>query len=228
MSPDFIYFLRLSPRGHFGHTIPGLFLFCLPASLIVLWVFHRFLKRPLVELFPFAIQERFSSEPVPFRFLPPRRALVVCVGVLTGALTHITWDAFTHSSGVAVALLPPLQQSILFGPLGQTPAYRVLQHASTLVGLAALAFYSWRRGQHVPPGDAKASLSAGSRLKRLVLLTSLPLMLGVLYASSKALTAANALPAFAGHFVVATTTALFLTATGYGVWRVYGEKERGS
>jgi len=30
VTPDFEYFFKLEPTGHFSHTVPGVFLFCLP------------------------------------------------------------------------------------------------------------------------------------------------------------------------------------------------------
>jgi hypothetical protein len=49
-----------------------------------------------------------------------------------GAATHVGWDAFTHATGAGVRLLPALADPL---PLpGRWPAYRHLQHASTLLG----------------------------------------------------------------------------------------------
>src|SRR5262245_60819187 len=52
LSPDFEYFLRLVPRGSFGHTLPGVFLLGLPLSLAVLWLFQRYVADALVAVAP--------------------------------------------------------------------------------------------------------------------------------------------------------------------------------
>src|ERR1043166_4543968 len=58
MSPDFEYFLRLHTRENFGHTLPGLFLFSVPAGFVVLWIYHALLKMPLLSLLPESHQRR--------------------------------------------------------------------------------------------------------------------------------------------------------------------------
>src|SRR5690349_14740000 len=52
MSPDFEYFLWRHAASTSGHSIDGLFVFCLPAGLIVLAAFHTLVKRPLALLLP--------------------------------------------------------------------------------------------------------------------------------------------------------------------------------
>src|SRR5258708_21852357 len=65
MAPDIPYFLspRLfeDPRDiGFGHTPLGLLLFCLPASLFFLWLWHSVLAGPVVALLPEGLQKRIS------------------------------------------------------------------------------------------------------------------------------------------------------------------------
>jgi Domain of unknown function (DUF4184) len=125
MAPDLVYFLRLAPRGHFGHTLPGLFLFCLPAGLALLWTFHHVLKGPLLDLAPDAARRRLAAGQGASPFGRPV-ALVVAVGL--GAVTHDVWDAFTHAGGWAVAALPALRQPVAPFGLGPVPVYKLLQH----------------------------------------------------------------------------------------------------
>jgi uncharacterized protein DUF4184 len=51
-TPDYIYFLHLNTVGRFGHTLPGLILFCLPAGWFSLWLFDRFGRRGVEILIP--------------------------------------------------------------------------------------------------------------------------------------------------------------------------------
>jgi hypothetical protein len=67
-APDFEYFLRLSPDGGFGHTVLGTFVLTLPLALLVLWLFHTFVKLPVARLLPDAIQRRLASHLDEFGF----------------------------------------------------------------------------------------------------------------------------------------------------------------
>ena len=67
-APDFEYFLRLAPDDRFGHTLLGTFVLTLPVALLVLWLFHRYVKLPLATLLPDAIQRRLASHLDEFRF----------------------------------------------------------------------------------------------------------------------------------------------------------------
>ena len=66
------------------------------------------------------------------------------MAVLVGAMTHLMWDSFTHRSGVAVEASPALQVRVrLFE--GYTPhVFTLLQHGSTILGLAFLAGWGVR------------------------------------------------------------------------------------
>lgn len=216
VAPDLVYFVRLAPRGHFGHTLPGLFLFCIPAGLALLWVFDRLLKRPLAELAPASAQRRLND---PLRRSPFDRPLAfVAVAVLLGATTHVLWDAFTHAGGWGVALVPALRRTVSLGSLGAFPAYKLAQHGSTVFGLSALttaAAMWWRQASQ---SDVHPRLSARERVLRLGLLVSVALVVGTTYAGAVAAGAASPLPVFVGRFVVSVTSAAFVAVTAYSFW----------
>jgi hypothetical protein len=120
MAPDFWYFVPLLERGD-SHSLAGLAWFCLPAGLILYTLFHRFLKQPLIAL----LSPRLGA------FTPAGAPDVplhaVMVSLLAGALTHLAWDALTHSYDHG------LQR------------HNWLQHASTALGTMALGWWSWRK-----------------------------------------------------------------------------------
>jgi putative effector of murein hydrolase LrgA (UPF0299 family) len=166
-APDYEYFLRMQPGGSFGHTIPGLFLFCLPAAWLALWLFDRFARRGVQTLLP-------SGWQLP---LAPRQhrysALATAGALLLGAASHVIWDAFTHKTGLGVMLLPVLSAPVSLGswPL---PWYKLLQHGSTVLGVVILSTLAirWARCQpSVPPG--RLAMSA-------LMLLGVPLAVGVL------------------------------------------------
>src|SRR4051812_35242541 len=95
--PDLEYFLWLRPHGHFGHTLPGLFLFDLPACLVVLMLFHWYAKAPLVACLPVHLRERIAKGGgLEIRSIS--KFLLVCASIMVGVLTHVVWDSFTHDS----------------------------------------------------------------------------------------------------------------------------------
>ncbi len=100
ITPDFLYFFRVSTNAQFGHSFAGVFIFCLPAGLLALGLFHLVLKKPLFSLLPESHQECLSpfTRSVKF-FSSARELLVVMLAVLLGAWTHILWDSCTHSYG---------------------------------------------------------------------------------------------------------------------------------
>jgi hypothetical protein len=139
-APDLAYFLPVHIRRVDSHSLAGLFWFCLPAGFVAYALFHLILKRPLLELLPRPLRVRLlglSSARVAW---PAAPASAVLASLLLGALTHIVWDAFTHVNGFAVEALPLLQQTaVQVGPF-ELPVYKLLQHGSSLVGTAWLAW----------------------------------------------------------------------------------------
>jgi len=137
-APDFEYFLRLAPNGHFGHTLPGTFILTLPAALLVLWIFHSLVKRPATMLMPDAIRNRLANHIGDFRFGGVIRFLLILASLLLGIATHLLWDSFTHANTWFYHHWPLLRASLNLPVLGPTPCYKVFQHGSTIVGTAVV------------------------------------------------------------------------------------------
>ena len=218
-APDFLYFLRLAPRGHFGHTAAGLFVFCLPMGLAVLLVFHVFQKRPLAALAPVALQRRLGVPTEAADVRSPRWWGRSAVAVLLGALTHVGWDAFTHAGGWGVERVGALREPVVWGGAAGPPGYTLAQHGSTAIGLALLALWTrawWRTAPLREPGPVSPPRI---RVARVAWLVGVPVAAGVGYAGREAGGAADVLRAFAGHAVVATTSFAFVALLAYGVWR---------
>src|SRR5581483_5273727 len=108
MTPDFPYFVTLADEIRWGHSWKGVFLFCLPAGLAVLWLFHAVVKRPLVSLAPEFVRKRVAEDDLAFRFGPLPRFALILGSLLLGTLTHILWDGFTHQQGLFVKHWPAL------------------------------------------------------------------------------------------------------------------------
>lgn len=188
-SPDFIYFIRLSPIGHFTHTMPGVFLFCLPSGMAVLWIYHRLLKAPLAALLPDPLRHSLLDPDRPFNFLPVQRLAALALSITLGAFTHIAWDSFTHESGAALRFFPFLGMSVINLGSEWVPLTRVLHHASSVIGLAWIAFQARRWVERVRTESNGCSLEKRDLLRSaciLFLLLSGSAVLGIIYAWGQA------------------------------------------
>lgn len=168
ITPDIAYFLPFLPGSRESHELDGLFVFSVPIGLVFLWLFHAWLKRPLLFLAPENHRRRLELLDSNFRFLPLARFAGITVAVLLGAATHIAWDSFTHAGGWFVENLPILDQ-VAF-TIGGYPIllFSLLQHVSTLVGGFALLIAYWHWYQRAPVAQ-QSSASNVSAHKRWIL-----------------------------------------------------------
>jgi hypothetical protein len=157
MAPDFAYF-AFPPQSlrHVGHSMEGLVLFCIPVGLAVLFAFHRYFKRPIVLLLPQPLRAKLWPHCGRFPFSPWKRTIWICLLIYAGAVTHVAWDGFTHDNGWAVEKYPELTATILTVAAHSVTWYDLLQYASTLLGLALLAWWSWQWYLRAPAGRAPA------------------------------------------------------------------------
>jgi hypothetical protein len=125
------------------HRAAALLWFCLPVGLVAYYVFHLLLKQPLLALLPPSIAAR-----LPRTSAAPLAAVVV--SILVGAVSHLAWDAFTHADGYAVNLISLLQAHVLSTRQYELHVYTLLQHLSTLLGLALLAGWIARWWRSAP------------------------------------------------------------------------------
>ena len=151
MAPDFEYLVHLSAHRTIGHTIPGLFVLCLPSALLVLFVWHRLVGPVLATLLRPGTGGLTNGWDDPVRFGPPARFAWLCASIVIGSISHITWDAFTHEGGFVVTLWSGFSHNI--GP-GWFPVYRWLQYGCSVFGMAVLGVWAHRASQRPPqPGD---------------------------------------------------------------------------
>jgi len=150
-APDFEYFLHFSRTGRFGHTLLGSFVLTLPVALCVLWIFHAFVKVPVVLLLPQGIQRRLDNHLYEFRFRGVKRFRLIVSSILLGIGTHVLWDSFTHSHTWLYAHWSILRQPLLLPIVGQIPCYKLLQHASSIIGIVMLTAWFVHWYQHTEP-----------------------------------------------------------------------------
>jgi hypothetical protein len=134
MTPDFEYFLRMKVQSEYSHTLLGLLWFDLPFGLLLCFLYHGIVRNSLINNSPLFLKERL---PLYKRFdwtdYFKNNWLRVVASLLVGAFSHLVWDSFTHDTGFFVRRFPNFQNPISFADW-ELPAYKLLQHLSTLAG----------------------------------------------------------------------------------------------
>jgi hypothetical protein len=152
MSPDFEYFLRVELVSTVSHTLPGLFYFCIPITLLAAVVFHRVLKWPAIRVAPWRGRLAvFAQRPWPVQRWP-----WLVVSAALGAATHLVWDGFTHAGHFGPRDIAALRAVVQVPVVGDMLVHRVIQHVSTIVGLAVLAIVIARALRRVAPVELPA------------------------------------------------------------------------
>jgi hypothetical protein len=140
MAPDFEYFARGEQVSTISHTLTGLWLWDLPATLVLGAVLHGLVKWPMLLVAPVAIARRAAAVIArPWRARWSLAAIASCViSALIGSATHLIWDSFTHAQGFGPRHYRALKTPIALPVVGPMVLHRALQHGSTLLGVAVL------------------------------------------------------------------------------------------
>jgi hypothetical protein len=155
MAPDFPYYVprQIEIPRDLTHSLLGLVTIDPAMALVAVAVWWFVLREPVVELLPASLRERIPPRD-PAAWRQGRASTLVAVvllllSALVGNATHLLWDSFTHP-GWVVDHLPLLQRRI--GPLAVD---KWLQHASTVLGLVALAVWAVLRLRRAPRDAAR-------------------------------------------------------------------------
>jgi hypothetical protein len=172
------------------------------------------MKAPLIALAPPRHQEKLSRFATPFRWLPTSRFVLILFSLMIGIGTHLLWDSITHERGLVVRNFADLRAPALeeFGT--QRPLYNVLQHATSLLGLAVLAAWYWKWYRLAPVQPVPSSLQMSRRAKTLITTTVLA------GAASAALVFASIVskgPQYQRSLFIGTTVTTFMSLSFTGV-----------
>ncbi len=143
MTPDFAYLTPVLVHQRVdSHSFLGLYLYCIPMGLTIYFLYHWLMAPVLVSLLPKPLQNMLNKDLFEGT-LPNIPSYLLIFSLLLGAFTHITWDFFTHSSGL------PQYLSWMNIPLSNIDGYnimpyRVLQHLSSFLGMFLLIFLIWQ------------------------------------------------------------------------------------
>ena len=167
MAPDFVYFFSLGVSGKFTHTPLGVPIYCVPAGLIVYFMWLMLIRPAFLAWLPAALSARMASNiVVPVRSV--RSLATVLISLAIGASSHIIWDSFTHANTVVVDSISLFRSVVTIGA-HDFPLYKILQQLSSLLGFIVIAGYLavwFKRTEPGPPHPAP--LSARQRLLTLV------------------------------------------------------------
>ncbi|MDP8052585.1 DUF4184 family protein [Pasteurella atlantica] len=138
LTPDFEYFLRMKMYGEYGHTFYGVLGFDLPLGIILYLIFHRIIKKPLIENSPRFIQGRLAifKNDDGFGYFK-RHYFIVIFSIIIGAYSHLFWDLFTHHNTCFVNYFE-LHQTIANTTI---PFFKLLQHLSSVIGMLFIFSY---------------------------------------------------------------------------------------
>lgn len=135
--PDFVYFFPFGISGAFSHSGPGLLLYCVPVGALVHALYRTQLRQALLAWLPRAVGARMRWP----LGAAPDKASTILLSLAIGAATHIGWDAFTHPDTLPVTHLALLRERVSLGGYDM-PVFKILQHASSLLGLIVMMGYS--------------------------------------------------------------------------------------
>jgi hypothetical protein len=150
MAPDFEYFSRGEQVSRISHTFLGIAVWGVPVTLALAVAFHHLVKWPVLLALPRRIAPVFAA---PWSFLGagPMHVVSLVVSAALGNLTHLVWDGATHSDGMIASNVAALREFHGVPMLGRMALHRILQHGSTVVGLAILAWAFVRAVRRHPP-----------------------------------------------------------------------------
>lgn len=176
LAPDVPYFVRV-PRSAQAwyepfvnatttHAWPGMLLVAVPTAAVLLVLF-RLVREPSVDLvglrasgsWPGAREARPAVVGARRTGAAARAAWLVA-SLVVGVLTHVAWDSVTHGDGLVVQRVALLQAPAL----GGMSVARVLQHASTVLGLAVLVWWVARTAARWRAGGGRLVVTSGGRV----------------------------------------------------------------
>ena len=217
--PDFPYLISLSPHMVYGHTFPGMFVLDLPLALLALWLFHAFVKLPMLMFLPAGFRRKLRTSVNSFPFWPTERLLLIILSILIGTATHLLWDAFTHRTSWFYENWAFLRTNVELSAIGEMPMYKLLEYVSSAFGLAVVAVWIWHWYRTTNPSAYPAAEDAAQRRAFVAVLPALAILGGVLraYHANGIHLEIRPLVYFTADFLISAITFFLLGLLAYGV-----------
>jgi len=218
-APDFEYFLRLAPDRGFGHTPKGILELSFPLAILVLWIFHTFVKVPVTGLLPNGIRHRLRTHLGRFSFRGTKRFVWIGVSVLLGIGTHVLWDSITHPYYWPYRHWALLRQTVQIPAFGTVRYFKLFQHGSTVIGITILVFWiiHWYQSTE-PAADLERLPSQRERIAVMSVMASVAVIGGIARAAiGGGITEHFPSAKFAGEVIVTTIALAWWQLVIYGV-----------
>jgi len=212
MSPDYAYFLPGGLERVETHSVAGLFYFCWPVSIALWLLFVRVLEQPTFALLPENWRTRF---PPSSREITLRTLSFASGAILLGGVTHLVWDSFTHRGTAVVNALPFLHEVAFYFHGWRIRWFVVLQLASSIFGILALAIWAWRLPPGRYPRPSRPSVSNATRLRAAAVIVASSFGLAI---TSSLLHSDSWLRGTMFHFLIGGMTGLALAWVGIAFW----------
>ncbi|MFZ6742269.1 DUF4184 family protein [Undibacterium sp. JH2W] len=148
IAPDLGYYVFAFDLATLAHQWLGLLLVCLPAGWLV-FMFMRLMQAHFIYLLPQMQRQALQAHASLPQALSRSQILWISLSLLSGAMTHIVWDAFTHDHGFAVAYFDVLRETIVVAGF-HTQVFHLLQHLSSVVGVTGLVYCYWQWLEKLP------------------------------------------------------------------------------
>lgn len=239
MTPDFSYLTPyLVHQRMESHSLLGVYLFAIPMGLTIYFLYHLLMAPVIVSVLPKKLQTHLHPDLFSGR-LPNIPAYTLIFSLVLGALTHVTWDYFTHYYGA------PRHLEFLATPLTSIDGYdimpyRVLQHFSTVFGMCLLSFWIWvwyskkKNSAVTTPLHDKWIAPSHLKLTSAIILLSVPAFIGVLNGimhmpETNVLNGLYSKQEFLRYAIVAWAKAFIITTSLLGLlyqYRIYQDKKK--
>jgi hypothetical protein len=217
------------PLAYFAdsHTVLGLLFFCLPFGLVSYFCFYQLVSPLLVMMCPPSLQKRLP--PIWATGKQPTVSVYgVMLSILFGAATHLLWDAFTHDYGFIVAMFDVLATPLFMWGDYTVYLYRVVQHASTALGMGLLLYWGklwFNNTDNNQPVDEQMTLSCRQRTTLIAGLLVPPIIFGLYqgsFAFNSSKVSVSQFQYFVGLTIMASAGAFIFLLLLYGIaCRVY-------
>lgn len=134
MVPDLEYFIWLSAGAYNSHSFSGIFLFNLPMTFILTFLWHHTLSKAILPRLHF-LNKAFKIEYCDdFAGWVKKNFLLFLISATVGIVSHLIWDSFCHANGFMVHKIPFLLSFTDIGGNSIRNCY-IVWYLSTLVGL---------------------------------------------------------------------------------------------
>jgi membrane-bound metal-dependent hydrolase YbcI (DUF457 family) len=171
--PDTPFFLFLMAHGFHGHTLVGIFDFDLPMGLVELWLYHAFIRQPLLLFLPTGVRQRIGNGAGRFSFLPLSRFAWIVLSMLVGIATHLLWDSTCHMGTWPYRHWEFLRSRVHLPVIGVIAGYKLLEYLNSLFGIAVVAVWVWFWYRTTQPSASRPVEPLNGTQKRVVAATLL-------------------------------------------------------